>query len=273
MSGKLVENEMSMKLVAWGTETWTLGMKYHAQSTKYLCLVWNETVWNKNSFHKVWNLCCIRVWKKFGRYEKKFKKYETNFRVWNCFWEYEKYFLGMKKNWLFENFQFHTLGYENIGCFFLILAAPVAVHYGLRNPTMHEYHGTQWSGSLTHAAGQVVSLTGSGTRTRAARSASNKLIRFHSPVDPPCWPSLPPVTRRNLNVLSARWDNVWDNRLYGCVLLFITAGPANTKLCVVVYYCSTYYKPVREGGGGEMEDTCYERLRAESVGPVRNPVL
>jgi hypothetical protein len=35
---------------------------------------------------------------------------------------------------------------------------------------------------------------------------------------------------------------------------------------VCVYYCSTYYKAVREGGGGggEMEDMCYERLRAEA---------
>ena len=80
----------------------------------------------------------------------------------------------------------------------------------------------------------LVSLTRSGTRTHAARSASNKLIRFHCPVDPPCWPSLPPVTRQNLDVLSARWDNVWDNRLHG--LLFIAA---NTKLCAWGRYLST----------------------------------
>jgi hypothetical protein len=30
---------------------------------------------------------------------------------------------------------------------------------------------------------------------------------------------------------------------------------------VCVYYCSTYYKAVREEGGGDM---CYERLRAEA---------
>ena len=34
-------------------------------------------------------------------------------------------------------------------------------------------------------------------------------------------------------------------------------------VCVCVYYCSTYYKAVREGGGG-MEDMCYERLRAKA---------
>jgi hypothetical protein len=33
---------------------------------------------------------------------------------------------------------------------------------------------------------------------------------------------------------------------------------------VCVYYCSTYYKAFREGGGGEVEDMCYERLRAEA---------
>ena len=31
-----------------------------------------------------------------------------------------------------------------------------------------------------------------------------------------------------------------------------------------VYYCSTCYKAVREGGGGGVEDMCYERLRAEA---------
>jgi hypothetical protein len=36
------------------------------------------------------------------------------------------------------------------------------------------------------------------------------------------------------------------------------------QLVVCVYYCSTYYKAVREGGGGGMEDMCYERLRAET---------
>jgi hypothetical protein len=29
-----VENEMSMKLVAWGMKTWPLGMKYHAHMKK-----------------------------------------------------------------------------------------------------------------------------------------------------------------------------------------------------------------------------------------------
>ena len=33
-----VENEMSMKLVAWGMKTWPLGMKYHDQGYKILVL-------------------------------------------------------------------------------------------------------------------------------------------------------------------------------------------------------------------------------------------
>ena len=86
-----VENEMmSMKLVAWGMKTWPLGMKYHVQGTKCLCLVWNEsTVNNKKSFHKVWN-CCIKVWKKFSRSETNFKGMKLMykgmknvFKVWN----------------------------------------------------------------------------------------------------------------------------------------------------------------------------------------------
>jgi hypothetical protein len=33
---------------------------------------------------------------------------------------------------------------------------------------------------------------------------------------------------------------------------------------VYVYYYSTYYKAVREGGEGGMEDMFYESLRAEA---------
>ena len=36
------------------------------------------------------------------------------------------------------------------------------------------------------------------------------------------------------------------------------------RVCVCVYYCSTYYKAIRVWGGGTMEDMCYERLRAEA---------
>jgi hypothetical protein len=36
-------------------------------------------------------------------------------------------------------------------------------------------------------------------------------------------------------------------------------------MTVCVYYCSTYYKAVRVGGGGgTMEDMCDEGLRAEA---------
>ncbi len=60
-------------------------------------------------------------------------------------------------------------------------------------------------------------------------------------------------------------------------------GAVRSILEVFIYYCSTYCKAVREGGGGGMEDMCYERLvcvclyalvnAGERVGPVRNPVL
>jgi hypothetical protein len=41
---------------------------------------------------------------------------------------------------------------------------------------------------------------------------------------------------------------------------------SSKNVCVVcVYYCRTYYKAVRVGGGGgTMEDMCYEGLRAEA---------
>ena len=34
--------------------------------------------------------------------------------------------------------------------------------------------------------------------------------------------------------------------------------------CVYVYICSTYYKTVRVGGRGILEDMCYEGQRAEA---------
>jgi len=46
------------------------------------------------------------------------------------------------------------------------------------------------------------------------------------------------------------WLILWYKARGGC------------KVCV--YYCRTYYKAVREGGGGAMEDMCYERRRAEA---------
>ena len=36
----------------------------------------------------------------------------------------EKVPFGYEKKPVFENFQFHTLGYENFGCFFLMRYAP-----------------------------------------------------------------------------------------------------------------------------------------------------
>ncbi len=43
-----------------------------------------------------------------------------------------------------------------------------------------------------------------------------------------------------------------------------TGGICKIQSVLCVYYCSTYYKAAREGGGGGMEDMCYERLRAEA---------
>jgi hypothetical protein len=47
-------------------------------------------------------------------------------------------------------------------------------------------------------------------------------------------------------------------------LLIFYSSLFSDRPCVCVYYCSTYYKAVREGGGGGMEDMCYERLRAKA---------
>ena len=61
--------------------------------------------------------------KKIERCEKKFKGMKKNFKVWNCFWGYEKVPFGYEKKLTFENFPFHTLGYENIGCFVLMIGS------------------------------------------------------------------------------------------------------------------------------------------------------
>jgi hypothetical protein len=41
-------------------------------------------------------------------------------KVWKKIWGYEKVLFGYEKKLTFENFRFHTLGYEKIGCFFLM---------------------------------------------------------------------------------------------------------------------------------------------------------
>ncbi len=91
-----------LKLVAWGMKTWPLGMKYQVR-VRNAC-AWYEmkcTAWNKNSFHKVCNFC-IRVWKKFLRYEKKFKGMKKTFRYEIVFEGMKKYLFGMKKNRLLK---------------------------------------------------------------------------------------------------------------------------------------------------------------------------
>jgi hypothetical protein len=40
------------------------------------------------------------------------------------------------------------------------------------------------------------------------------------------------------------------------------SGTLSSGVCV--YYCSTYYKAVRGGGRGIVEDMCNERRRAEA---------
>jgi hypothetical protein len=50
------------------------------------------------------------------------------------------------------------------------------------------------------------------------------------------------------------------------VLLRLLSGGDLEPRAVCVYYCSTYCKAVREGGGGGM---CYERLRAEAEHRVK----
>ena len=45
------------------------------------------------------------------------------------------------------------------------------------------------------------------------------------------------------------------------------------NVCVCVYYCCTYYRTVRVGGGGKWR-TCATRDDVpRPLGPVRNPVL
>jgi hypothetical protein len=41
----------------------------------------------------------------------------------------------------------------------------------------------------------------------------------------------------------------------------------------VFYYCRTYYKAVRVGGGGEWRTCAMRDDEPRPVGPVRNPVL
>ncbi len=45
----------------------------------------------------------------------------------------------------------------------------------------------------------------------------------------------------------------------------VERGDAEPVMCVCVYYCRTYYKAVRVGGGGYVvEDMRYEIRRAEA---------
>ena len=79
---------------------------------------------------------------------------------------------------------------------------------------------------------------------------------------------LPPRLGWTLGVLLERLreDNVSNYivKLHNSQLSWTSYRVERYDVCVFVCYCSTYEKAVREGGGGEMEDMCYERLRAEA---------
>ena len=129
--------------VSPGGKVWKMCPRYETSPQRYENK--NLKVWN--FFYKVWN-SCIRVWKKFLRYENKnlkvtvwnwflrvwkifwqgmkllykgMKKVFIFLRVWNNFWGYEKVPFGYEKNSIFAKKYFHTLGYENIGCFPLMV--------------------------------------------------------------------------------------------------------------------------------------------------------
>ena len=75
-------DEWKMKWVwNWLRGVWKLGhLVWNTMLRVRNACAWYEmkcTVWNKNSFHKVWNFC-MSVWKKISRYEKHFKSMKKN---------------------------------------------------------------------------------------------------------------------------------------------------------------------------------------------------
>jgi len=99
---------------------------------------------------KVWKMCPryetspqryenknLKVWKKFLQGMKflyrsmGMEKVFIFLRVWNYFWEYEKVSFGFEENPIFAKKYFHTLGYENIGCFSLMCAIRFPMHIDL----------------------------------------------------------------------------------------------------------------------------------------------
>jgi len=76
-------------------------------------------------------------------------------RVWNYFWEYEKVSFGFEENPIFAKKYFHTLGYENIGCFSLMRHRRVHTHQvrkQLENQATHAQDKLEQSGQVPQAA-------------------------------------------------------------------------------------------------------------------------
>ena len=82
------------------------------------------------------------------------------FKVWKRFegmkkiWRYEKVLFGYEKTLTFENFRFHTLGYENVGCFFLMWLRPTSVRRLL----------VLWQGPIARLQGVAIVAGGGGRR-------------------------------------------------------------------------------------------------------------
>jgi hypothetical protein len=86
-------------------------------------------------------------------------------RVWNYFWGYEKVSFGYEENPIFAKKYFHTLGYENIGCFFLMPPCPCPAQRGTPAPATVRPWG-RWCPSAHNVSRPHLQLC-----TRAERSA------------------------------------------------------------------------------------------------------
>ena len=82
--------------------------------------------------------------------------------------------------------------------------------------TRAQWHPAEWR-ACSDSSPPDGSATGA-LRTHAHNWINNSLhvdkVRFRSPAAPSRWPSLPPVTKRNLNGLLRR-DDVWGHSLHG----------------------------------------------------------
>lgn len=97
-----VENETSMKLVAGGMKIWPLDMKYKL-------MVRNACAWYE-----------MKAQHETKPVSQGMKLLYKGMKKVKFFLGSEKVPFGYEKKPVFENFQFHTLGYETFGCFFLM---------------------------------------------------------------------------------------------------------------------------------------------------------